>query len=460
MATDSMSRELELIRQYDMLPKGSVVLCAVSGGADSVYLLEHLANLRLLPPFDFTLVAVHYNHHLRGEESDRDEAFVRRLVSDLTPPDRRYLYGDQWQPLPPISLVVGHGDVAGEAKKRRKGIEETAREMRYAFFYETAQRLGASRILTAHNADDNLETVLLHLVRGTGLQGLTGISPRQGILARPLLATPRGEIEEYLRRRRLPYVEDSTNSDEAYRRNKMRRQVLPLLEEFNPALRENSIDAIRRLRSDNDYLNAQASAISAQSSSGPEQVSISAALIAQAPDPLAIRTARQLLSTVRSGDADCTAAHLEAIVALCRGADPSGQVHLPGGITARRVYDRLIFTARPSPSPIAPMALKPGSNPVPKTAWIAVLEGQPWPGLVVRPRQTGDIITLANGHSRSLKRLMIDKKIPRLERDGIPVAADKEGILAVAGLGPNCAHPRHERIKFIEETEEKEYADK
>lgn len=453
MASDPF---ITLIRDYDMIPPGAKVLCAVSGGADSVCLLHRLYWLRLISPDPFTLVAVHFNHHLRGEESDRDEQFVRDFVfATNSKYGRCFTHDKGWIPIPPIDLIVGHGDVAAEAKARKQGIEETAREMRYAFLYETAQKIGAARIATAHNADDNLETILLNLTRGTGLQGLTGIAPRQGILIRPLLTTTRQEIMKHLRIYSLPHVEDSSNTDEAYSRNKMRHRVLPLLEEFNPALRENSIDTIRYLRSDNDYLNAQAALISAQARQGPEGISITASAIAQAPDPLAIRAVRQLLAKMPGGSTDCTAAHLEGLVALCRGNDPSVLLHLPHGVTARREYDRLIIADRPiAPPPLEPMALQEGENPVPGTGWTVVLEGPPWPGLVVRPRQTGDGITLPNGHRRSLKRLFIDKKIPRLERDIIPVVADGEGVLAVAGFGPNLSHPRFQCVQIIPKKKE------
>ena len=280
--------------QTALLPRGGTVLCAVSGGADSVYLLHRLALLRAPFACDFTLAAAHYNHHLRGKESDRDEAFVREFVAGYCGAARVTDERGEYT-LPPVELVVGHGDVGLEARRRRQGIEETAREMRYAFLNETARAVGADVIATAHTADDNLETILLHPVRGTGLQGLTGIAPKQGMLVRPLLAATRREIEDYLRVYGIPHIEDSSNADETYSRNKMRRQVIPLLEQFNPALRENSIDTIRRLRADNDYLNAQAGQIAAQAEATEGGVSIAAAAIAQAPDPLAVRAVRQLL---------------------------------------------------------------------------------------------------------------------------------------------------------------------
>ena len=436
--------------QTALLPRGGTVLCAVSGGADSVYLLHRLALLRAPFACDFTLVAAHYNHRLRGAESDRDEAFVRRFVEGLVPPGsvHTWCWDHQEAPEPPVRLIVGGGDVAAEAKRRGQGIEETAREMRYAFLYETARAVGADVIATAHTADDNLETILLHLVRGSGLQGLTGIAPKQGMVVRPLLSTTRREIEDYLRLYGIPHMEDSSNADERYARNRMRRQVIPLLEGFNPALRENSIDTIRYLRADNDCLNAQAERIAAQAQVTEGGVSIAAAAVARAPDPLAVRAVRQLLAVTAGGTTNCAAAHLEAVVALCRGDSPSAEARLPGGRTARRVYDRLVITDRPPPPPLEPFAPRRGENPVPGTDWTLRLDAGPWPGLVVRPRQPGDEIVLPGRSRRSLKKLFIDQKIPRRWRERVPVLADAGGVLAVAGLGPNTVHPRCGDVGF------------
>ena len=455
MALESLQREMKLIREHDLLPKGGTVLCAVSGGADSVYLLDRLYTLRCREFFDFTLVAAHYNHRLRGEESDRDEAFVRELLA------KRYgamrVAGREGEyTLPPVELIAGGGDVAAEAKRRRKGVEETAREMRYAFLREAAEAAGAGVIATAHTADDNLETLLLHLARGAGLQGLAGIQPRQGKLARPLLATTRREIEEYLRLYGIAHVEDSSNADEAYSRNRMRRQVLPLLEGFNPALRENSIDTIRYLRADNDYLNARAAELSAQAQTAGGDVSVSAALLAQAPEALAVRAVRQLLALLPGGSTDYASAHLEAVVRLCRGEDPSAQAHLPGGITARREYALLRLTAQPDPVPLELIPVAGREAPIPGTEWTLRLDREPWPGLVVRSRQSGDGLTLPGRPGRSLKKLFIDAKIPRWERERVPVLADGDGVIAVAGFGLNTAHPRYGRQEVSFSKREKE----
>ena len=250
-------------------------------------------------------------------------------------------------------------------------------------------------------------------------------------------------------------MEDGTNTDETYSRNKMRRRVLPLLEELNPSLREKSIDTIRYLRADNDYLNALAADLSKKAVVEDGTVSLPALFIAGAPSPVAIRVARQLLAMTAQGSTDCTGAHLEAIVALCHSDHPSGEVHLPHGLTARREYEKLVITDHPiAPPPLEVISLHQGENPIPGTGSAVVVNGPVWPGLVVRPRQTGDEITLPGKRRRSLKKLFIDRKIPRLERERVPIVADDAGVMAVAGLGPNTGHPRFDEIQIIQRKEE------
>lgn len=417
----------KLIREYDMLPPGSSVLCAVSGGADSVCLLHWLAQRQ-----DISLAAAHFNHQLRGAESDGDEAFVRSLCGE-------------WG----IPLAVGRGDVRTFARREKRSLEEAARTLRYSFLFRAAEERGCDRIAVAHNADDNAETLLLHLLRGSGLNGLTGISPKLHQVERPLLTTSRQEIEDYLAQNRLPHVEDSSNADDAYTRNRVRHQLLPLMEELNPGFVRRLSSAIPRLRSDNDCLNAQAWQLFRQASRRGEDLVIPAAAISRAPEPIGARAVRLLMSEAAEGDWDCSAAHIEAVLSLCRGNDPSARVCLPRRLTVRREYGELVFTHDSDPEPLKQFEPAAGDNPIPGTAWTLRLEGGPWPGLVVRPRQTGDEITLPGRPRRSLKKLFIDQKVPRPERDAIPILADGDGVLAVAGLGPNTAHPRHGELEFV-----------
>ena len=435
--------------RFDLIPPGSTVLCAVSGGADSVYLLHRLRHLQCMRRF--TLAAAHFNHQLRGEESDRDARFVEEFAAKYCGPVKTELcYPDGWHALPPVELFTGSGDVAGEAKRRKAGLEETARDMRYAFLNETADRVGADFIATAHNADDNAETLLLHLLRGCGLQGLTGIRPVRGRLIRPMLEVTRAEIEEYLRVYRTPHVEDSSNGLDEYLRNRLRHQVLPLLEELAPGFTQRSRGTIARLREDEDELSRQAAALCGQALDIPEGIAVPARVLAEAPRALAVRAVRLLLARLSGGDTDCAAAHLEAAVGLCRGTDPSAKADLPDGITVRRQYDLLVLTAQAEQEPSPPLPLALGENRW--GDWTALCEEAVCPGkaylgpgefylkpaeYLLRSRREGDRITLGKRPEKSVKKLMLDGKIPARRRGHIPVLAAEDKTAAVGGFGPD-----------------------
>lgn len=268
-----------LSTEYDMLPRGGAVLCAVSGGADSMCLLHLLHTWA--EEGGFRVCAAHYHHGMRGEAADADAAFV-----------------SDWCAGRGIPCVVERGEVYAEAERRGLGVEETGRQLRYEFLRRTAAELGCDRIATAHNADDNLETLLLHLARGAGLHGLAGIPPRRGEIVRPLLTTPRAAIEAYLEARQIPHVEDATNTDEYYARNRIRRQVVPVLRQLNPRLTESAAETMGYLRADNDYLNAQAAAVCQNARWAEDDLVIEARHIAQLPAAIAPRAVRRLLSLI------------------------------------------------------------------------------------------------------------------------------------------------------------------
>ena len=288
-----------LSTEYDMLPRGGAVLCAVSGGADSMCLLHLLHTWA--EEGGFRVCAAHYHHGMRGEAADADAAFV-----------------SDWCAGRGIPCVVERGEVYAEAERRGLGVEETGRQLRYEFLRRTAAELGCDRIATAHNADDNLETLLLHLARGAGLHGLAGIPPRRGEIVRPLLTTPRAAIEAYLEARQIPHVEDATNTDEYYARNRIRRQVVPVLRQLNPRLTESAAETMGYLRADNDYLNAQAAAVCQNARWAEDDLVIEARHIAQLPAAIAPRAVRRLLEMMGDGSTNCSAAHLKAVVELAR----------------------------------------------------------------------------------------------------------------------------------------------
>jgi tRNA(Ile)-lysidine synthase len=204
------------IEKYKLLKSSELYLVALSGGADSVALLLLLKNAH------FNVHAAHCNFHLRGEESDRDEAFCVELCKGLG-----------------VELHRAHFDTREYAELHKVSIEMAARELRYRWFEQLRQDIGAAGICVAHHRDDSVETVLLNLVRGTGLRGLTGIQPRNGHILRPLLCVSRAEIEAFLAEKGQKYVTDSTNLEADVQRNIVRLEVLPLLRKLNPAVAEN-----------------------------------------------------------------------------------------------------------------------------------------------------------------------------------------------------------------------------
>ncbi len=217
-----MEHILPFSEAYDLLPRGGLILVALSGGPDSVALLHFLKS------HGFTVAAAHFNHHLR-DTARRDAQFCQTLCRD-------------WG-VPFFTWGARVGEMPGNT-------EANARAARYGYLERLAAGLSAQRIATAHNANDNLETVLLHLTRGCGLQGLSGIQPRRGKLVRPMLHTTRRAIEEYLSQEGLSYVTDETNTDDRYARNRLRHQVIPVLESLNPRVAEAAARMTDYLRQD------------------------------------------------------------------------------------------------------------------------------------------------------------------------------------------------------------------
>ena len=225
---------LSFIREKELLCPGETLVCAVSGGKDSVSLLH--AMLSLQEELQITVEAAHVNHQLRGPESDRDEAFVRSLC-------------EKWR----VPLFVCRADVRSRCEETGESVEEAARAVRYSFF----ESLG-KKIATAHTMDDHLETVLLNLIRGTGLRGLCGIAPKRGNFVRPMLCVSKEEVEAYLAQNELSHVEDATNAENFALRNRLRHDVIPLLRRENEALPATVFRMSEILRDEDAFLSEQA----------------------------------------------------------------------------------------------------------------------------------------------------------------------------------------------------------
>ena len=327
------SKFLSASADYRMLQKGDKVLAALSGGADStalaVLLKEHSEELGI------SVCAAHLNHCLRGEESDRDEEHVRDFCENFG-----------------IPLVAEKIDVAKTAAECGCGIEDAARRIRYGFLERTADSLGCTKIATAHNLNDNAETVIMNLIRGTGLRGLAGIPPVRGRIVRPLLFCTREDIEGFLRERNIDFVTDRTNLDTTYTRNKIRHRIIPLLCEINPLFVENMAEFTKLLRSDADYLDSAVDSVHVGVS---DEVCISRELLAGLPVGIAGRTVKRMYETayrklhgtdaegIAGSSPDLSLKHTMAVIRLAAGGSASGEVHLPGGVTARCRYGQLLL---------------------------------------------------------------------------------------------------------------------
>lgn len=228
-----LSKVKDYIKKHKLLSLSDLYIVALSGGADSVALLL------LLDEMGYKVHALHCNFHLRGEESDRDERFCEDLCLKKNIPFHRI-----------------HFDTLMYAETHKMSVEMAARELRYRYFEQLRKDIGAEGICVAHHQDDTVETVLLNLVRGTGLRGLTGIQPRNGAILRPLLCVTRAEIEAYLATKQQDYVTDSTNLETDFVRNKIRLQVVPLLRQLNPAVSENIVRTAAHLTEAQKVLDA------------------------------------------------------------------------------------------------------------------------------------------------------------------------------------------------------------
>lgn len=412
------------LKEQALLSPGDRVIAAVSGGADSVAMLFALYLLR--DELGITLEAAHFNHHLRGAESDRDEAFVTDFCG-------RY----------DIPLHLSSGRIV----PGKKGLEAAARDARYAFL----RRL-PGKVATAHTADDNAETVLMRLIRGTGLKGLGAIAPVSGNVIRPMLTVTRDDMEAFLEEYALPHVEDSSNGTDDFLRNRIRHGILPLMRAENPRIGENLSAMALLLRQDEACLQAMIP---------EEQVPDVSRLKAMEP-ALRRRALERFLKA--QGVREPEQIHILQAEQLLYHWSPSAAMQFPGGVTIGRQYDRLVRLECAPELPETRLSV-PGETCIGGKRFVSEyatdLEERPDSVLVcpvgvltVRSRRSGDTMRLPGG-TRSLKKMYIDRKIPASQRAAVPVLADDRGVLAVFGIGTDIRfHPDSlpaVRITLIEE---------
>jgi tRNA(Ile)-lysidine synthase len=439
-----------------LLQPGDHVLLGLSGGPDSLALAHWLVHHRAELGIEVT--ALHVHHGMRGEQADQDAKTLR-----------------QWCAAEKLSFRIASADVPALAKQRSISVEEAGREARYSAFAETAAELGANKVATAHNAEDQVETILFRLLRGTGADGLAGIPERRPLspapntpeVIRPLLSVTRAEIEAYVREHSLQPLEDSTNQDLRYQRSRIRMQLLPELEEQWPNLRRNLLRLAEQAREEGGFLDALASPLLERARAEPDlrwpwsaqwqtpKTALPLRIDALRDAPPVLRR-RALLRAIRDDcgfAAEVDRAFLERVEALL---SEGGAVEIPGAAARLRAADGLLQWDLPAIEPAAaprPIALPgvtvadewrvrivceeagPPSDPkLPPME--AVLDQAALVGaLQLRPPQRGDRFHPLNAPgSRLLSDLFGDRKIPARDRPGWPVFADGSGIVWVPGV--------------------------
>jgi tRNA(Ile)-lysidine synthase len=457
----SLSRQLlQNLEEQKFVRPGDRVGVAVSGGADSVALLRLLLGLR--KELGVVLSVLHFNHKLRGKASDADEHFVANLAAQHK-----------------LEFRSASADVAKKAKKERANLEDTARRARYDYFRSLVDSGACTRIAVAHTADDQAETVLAHLLRGTGLAGLGGIHPRSGPIFRPLLPLRRAQLRTYLRRKKQSWREDATNRDTKRMRARIRKKLLPLLErQFQPAIVEHLTSMANLAREDEAFLDAlleQRMATTVRERDGEVRIALADLLVPwakkgrnmdnnHASAAMSKRMVRGIVRRLKKQSGQWSASHVDAVLGLARDGRNGSSLSLPGSIEVRKDREGLVFRAienaatnraHNTPREFSyDIDLSRGAEDVrvPELGCVFRFTVIDWPSegeennkrqmvldrerlrspLVLRNWRPGDRLR-PSGHqnARKLKRLLNEKHISRWDREGWPVLTSR-GVLVWA----------------------------
>lgn len=433
----------DYISSCHMLTEGEQVIAAVSGGADSVCLLHLLVGLR--EELHISVSAVHVHHGIRGEEADRDAAFTEELCG-------------AWG----VPCLVVRRDVPGYAAERSLSLEEAGRMLRYEVFREEAKRLGGAKIAVAHHRDDQAETILHNLLRGSSLKGIGGMAPVREDIIRPLLTSSREEILGYLEQQGLACCEDSTNNDSDYTRNRLRNHIIPeLVREINPGAVEHIIRAGDMIGQADAYIKKVAvRELEIHGQWEEQRVGMEIEAFRGLDEIVRNYIIMEMMGGLAGSRKDLTSRH----VSLVRGLperEVGARLNLPYGLTARRSYTKLWIERENEvtsvenlpemelPAPVYTRFDREKHHKFPENEYTKWFDYDKIKGtLSVRTRQTGDYITLRDGKHKTVKSYMIDKKIDRELRDRIPLLADGNHILWIVGYRIS------EYYKITEETKQ------
>ena len=449
------------IKKYNLLEDGDNIIVAVSGGADSTSLLYILDALK--EDFNLSLHVAHLNHLLRGKESYRDADFVKGLAKSLDLP-----------------CTIAVKDIKTLKKKLRTSTQAAAREARLEFLVKLKEKNNASKIAIGHTLDDRAETVLINLIKGSGGSGIGGMDfyNRQKGIIRPLMTITRSEIERYLKEKKVKFISDSSNYKKIYLRNKIRLELIPLLEKsFNPGIKRRLADTAQILSMEDDYLDEQAekflkSALSkvygfssqeGGSEASPDKgeggkIVLNIDSIKSFPVAITYRIIRKALWRLKSDIKSLSFSHVDKVFLLITESKTGSSLNLPGKIKVQKAYNELVFSKSDKKRNLPEKTVKlivPGETKLPffkkslnsvilprnsikfivndKNIGMFDFQKIETP-IIVRTRRNGDRFTpLGMKGSKKLKDFFIDRKISRDMREEIPLLLSSGEIMWVVG---------------------------
>jgi tRNA(Ile)-lysidine synthase len=444
---DLIGRTIKLIREQAIIVGQDRVLVGCSGGIDSATLLFVLNETKREMHFD--LGVAHVNHLLRGDESDRDEAFVR---------DTAARYG--------IPFFLERANVREYAASRGQSLQHAGRNVRYRFLDEVADREGYTRIAMAHNLDDQIETFILRLIKGSGLRGLSSIPPARDRIIRPFLEVYRSEIVSFAEYHSIPYVEDSSNEKIVYERNYIRHKIMPLCHDLNPAFREKIASLLMDIHAFNAAFDQKKDVFMKLVRGNAEELTVPLLHFTKLDREVRYRVMADIFARLTPSFVPLRE-HIHLIEKIIGSTRPNLRLDLPDGLKVNKVYGRLVFTLLPAPDDVREItALQAGTNHIPLlnidihlqypkkapssfpgNSFIAYLDADKCGDLAVRTFRPGDRFQpLGMARPVKVKDFFISRKIPLQGRKHIPLIVSGNDIIWVAG------HRIDERYKLTPDT--------
>ena len=431
-------------RRWNMAEDGSHIIAGISGGADSVCLLFVLLEWKRTRNIHIT--AVHVNHMLRGEEALRDERFVEELCKKHGVPCR-----------------VFRIDVAEEARMRKCSEEEAGRDIRRACMEQVLRESHGDRIAFAHHQDDNAETVIMNLIRGTGVKGMRGIRPCSGIYIRPLLGLRRREIEDALKEMGQDWCDDATNHQDIYTRNRIRNRVMRELEDINPKAVGHIAQLSDKISELWEYMEAETAKYKKRCFVKDEDGWIlKKEEFLDVPDPFRKEIAKSILAQICGKEKDISAVHVENLLGLME-KQPGKEVDFPCDTCAEKTYEGIRFRKgerkkEDNSGLFIRIRVFPRENgeknwpDTPYTKWFDydIIKSRP----VLRNRRPGDYILIdRQGNRQKIKKFFINEKIPKEKRESIPLVADGDEIMWIVGYRQSKAYQITDKTTTIMEIE-------